>query len=183
MACSPSLPEKVLPAGDEVKQVHPPMRAGLPHQSDARMSPCGTYRYALWRRWAPGPQVLFVMLNPSTADQTRDDPTIRRCIGFAARWGFGAVAVGNLFAYRTSSPRVLRRAPHPVGRANDRWLGRLAAESSRVIAAWGNEGTLLGRDAEVRELLSPLYALALTRQGQPRHPLYLPNGVQPRVWC
>jgi hypothetical protein len=152
-------------------------------RTDACFSRCGTYRYALWRRWAAGPQVLFVMLNPSTADKQRDDPTIRRCIGFAARWGYGAVAVGNLFAFRTPSPDVLRQAAHPVGRANDRWLERLAAESSRLIAAWGNEGALLGRDAQVRELLGPLYALALTRRGQPRHPLYLPGRAEPVPWC
>jgi hypothetical protein len=152
-------------------------------RTDACFSRCGTYRYALWRRWAAGPQVLFVMLNPSTADKQRDDPTIRRCIGFAARWGYGAVAVGNLFAFRTPSPDVLRQAAHPVGRANDRWLERLAAESSRLIAAWGNDGAFLGRDAQVRELLGPLYALALTRRGQPRHPLYLPGRAEPVPWC
>jgi hypothetical protein len=152
-------------------------------RTDACFSRCGTYRYALWRRWAAGPQVLFVMLNPSTADKQRDDPTIRRCIGFAARWGYGAVAVGNLFAFRTPSPDVLRQAAHPVGRANDRWLERLAAESSRLIAAWGNDGAFLGRDAQVRELLGPLYALALTRLGQPRHPLYLPGRAKPVPWC
>ena len=161
----------------DYRQPLPPMR------TDACFSRCGTYRYALWRRWAAGPQVLFVMLNPSTADKQRDDPTIRRCIGFAARWGYGAVAVGNLFAFRTPSPDVLRQAAHPVGRANDRWLERLAAESSRLIAAWGNEGALLGRDAQVRELLGPLYALALTRRGQPRHPLYLPGRAEPVPWC
>jgi hypothetical protein len=160
----------------------PAPTAARPRNSAAQISRCGTYRYALWRRWAPGAQVLFVMLNPSTADQSNDDPTIRRCIGFAARWGFGGVAVGNLFAYRTPSPRVLRHAAHPVGRANDRWLQRLAAESSRVIAAWGNDGVLLGRDAEVCDLLGPLYALGLTRQGQPRHPLYLPNAARPGRW-
>jgi hypothetical protein len=152
-------------------------------RTDACISRCGRYRYALWRRWADGPQVLFVMLNPSTADQRDDDPTIRRCIGLAARWGYAAVAVGNLFAFRTPSPRVLRRAAHPVGRANDRWLQRLAAESSRMIAAWGNDGTLLGRDVQVRSMLAPLYALSLTRCGQPRHPLYVPNSVVPRPWC
>ncbi|HWY73077.1 MAG TPA: DUF1643 domain-containing protein [Burkholderiaceae bacterium] len=152
-------------------------------RTDACISRCGRYRYALWRRWADGPQVLFVMLNPSTADQHDDDPTIRRCIGLAARWGYAAVAVGNLFAFRTPSPRVLRRAAHPVGRANDRWLQRLAAESGRMIAAWGNDGTLLGRDVQVRSMLAPLYALSLTRCGQPRHPLYVPNSVVPRPWC
>jgi hypothetical protein len=137
----------------------------------------------LWRRWSDGPQVLFVMLNPSTADQRNDDPTIRRCIGLAARWGYGAVAVGNLFAFRTPSPRILRREAHPVGRANDRWLQQLAADSGRMIAAWGNDGALLGRDVQVRAMLTPLYALSLTRRGQPCHPLYIPNSVVPRPWC
>ena len=146
------------------------------------MSGCGQYRYALWRRWAPGPQVLFVMLNPSTADQVRDDPTIRRCIGFAASWGYGALVVGNLFAYRTSWPEVLMRAARPVGRANDRWLLRLAAESSGVIAAWGNSGTWLGRDRQVREALAPLHVLSLTRRGQPRHPLYVKATARPTAW-
>ena len=150
--------------------------------SEAHMSRCNTYRYALWRRWAQGPQVLFVMLNPSTADQAVDDPTIRRCIGFAASWGYGALAVGNLFAFRTPSPQLLKRAALPVGRANDRWLERLAAQSSQVIAAWGNDGGFLRRDARVRELLGPLCALSLTKQGMPRHPLYVRSDVRPRPW-
>jgi hypothetical protein len=150
--------------------------------TDAFISRCGRYRYALWRRWAPGAQVLFVMLNPSTADQQKDDPTIRRCIGFAVSWGYGALAVGNLFAFRTPSPSILRQAAHPVGRANDRWLRRLAAESSRVIAAWGNQGSFLGRDAQVCGFLGPLYALSVTQQGQPRHPLYVPNGTDLSLW-
>jgi len=158
------------------------MEATVSARSDARISRCGTYRYALWRRWAAGPQVLFVMLNPSTADRLADDPTIRRCIGFARRWGFGALAVGNLFAYRTPSPRILKRAPHPVGRANDRWLQRLAAGSMRVVAAWGNEGALLGRDREVRQLLGPLYVLSLTQLGQPRHPLYVAHDAALEPW-
>jgi len=148
----------------------------------ALITRCGTYRYALWRRWSSRPQVLFVMLNPSTADHRNDDPTIRRCIGLAKSWGFGAVAVGNLFAFRTPSPRVLREAAQPVGRANDRWLQRLAAESSRVIAAWGNHGSLMGRDEQVRALLGPLYALSLTKRGQPRHPLYVPGGTRFSRW-
>ena len=152
-------------------------------RTDACISRCGRYRYALWRRWSDGPQVLFVMLNPSTADQCNDDPTIRRCIGLAERWGYGAMAVGNLFAFRTPSPRILRREAHPIGCANDRWLQRLAADSGRMIAAWGNDGALLGRDVQVCAMLTPLYALSLTRQGQPRHPLYIPNSVVPKPWC
>jgi hypothetical protein len=148
----------------------------------AFISRCGTYRYALWRRWGPEPQVLFVMLNPSTADGRNDDPTIRRCIGFAMSWGFGGVAVGNLFAFRTPSPGVLRQASQPVGRSNDRWLQRLAAESSRVIAAWGNHGSLMDRDEQVCALLGPLYVLSLTQRGQPRHPLYVPASARSSLW-
>jgi hypothetical protein len=151
-------------------------------KANASISRCGTYRYALWRRWASGPQVLFVMLNPSTADHRHDDPTIRRCIGFAESWGFGAVAVGNLFAFRTPFPDVLRQAEQPVGRANDRWLQRLAAESIRVIAAWGNHGSLMGRDQQVRTLLGQLFVLSLTQQGQPRHPLYAPGSARFIPW-
>src|SRR6266436_6577265 len=106
-------------------------------RSDACISRCGTYRYALWRRWAPGPQVLFVMLNPSTADRQRNDPTIRRCIGLAAAWGYGALAVGNLFAFRTPSPKVLKRAARPVGRANDRWLARQGQPRHPLYAPGG----------------------------------------------
>jgi len=151
-------------------------------KTDALISRCGTYRYALWRRWNQGPQVLFVMLNPSTADHRNDDQTIRRCIGYAMSWGFGAVAVGNLFAFRTPSPIVLRQAARPVGRANDRWLQRLAADSTRVIAAWGNHGSLMGRDERVCALLGPLYVLSLTQQGQPRHPLYVPTAARCTLW-
>jgi len=151
--------------------------------ADAHFSRCRSYRYALWRRWADGPQVLFVMLNPSTADERTDDPTIRRCAGLAASWGYGALAVGNLFAYRTPSPSVLKQAAHPVGRANDRWLARLAAESSLVVAAWGNEGAFHGRDQGMRELLGPLNALSLTQRGMPHHPLYVPAGTRPEPWC
>lgn len=176
--------KKVLPSGNLVNEVFPPLmiRTTSIQQSGARMSRCGTYRYSLWRRWGPGPQVLFVMLNPSTADERNNDPTIRRCIGLAVAWGYGAVAVGNLFAFRTPSPTILKRAAHPVGRANDRWLERMAAASSRVIAAWGNHGAFLARDAQVRALLPSLYVLSLTRQGQPRHPLYVPGSAVPTPW-
>ena len=122
-------------------------------QSAARFSACRRYRFALWRRWAEGPQVLFVMLNPSTADEDHDDPTIRRCIGFARSWGFAALAVGNLFAWRCSSPADLRSCPRPVGGSNDKWLLRLQASSVMTVAAWGNHGRLLGRSETVRALL------------------------------
>jgi hypothetical protein len=151
-------------------------------QTRARLSACRRYRFALWRRWAEGPQVLFVMLNPSTADETRDDPTIRRCLGFARSWGFGALAVGNLFAFRTPSPAALRLALEPVGENNDDWLLLLRAESELAVAAWGDQGRFLGRGAAIRTSLPMLHVLGTTRLGEPRHPLYLPARTEPVRW-
>jgi len=148
----------------------------------AEPSHCRHYRYALWRRWGSGPQVLFVMLNPSTADEKTDDPTVRRCIGFAKAWGFGSLAIGNLFAFRTSSPAALFACTDPVGPENDGWLSRLHEESPLTIAAWGNNGRLLGRSSAVTSILTGLHILGLTVLGEPRHPLYVRSVVLPRHW-
>jgi hypothetical protein len=140
----------------------------------AHFSRCGRYRYALWRTWdAQLPTMLFIGLNPSTADAIEDDPTIRRCIRFAQDRGYGRLVVANLFARRTSKPAVLRKKSNPIGRHNNRWLLRLAAKSDICVAAWGNSGRYLGRDAEVIALLGHLQCLGLTTAGAPRHPLYV----------
>ena len=154
-------------------------------EADARFSACRRYRYALWRRWAPGPQLLFILLNPATADEYRDDPTIRRCLGFARAWGYGALAVANLFARRTASAvelaRLAARSPENlVGPDNDAWLLRLYRESELTVAAWGNQGRLLGRSRAVRTLAPALHCLGWTRLGEPRHPLYLPADTPHR---
>ena len=136
----------------------------------------GQYRYHLWRVWDDAlPQVAFVLLNPALADATRDDPTLRRCLGFARAWGCGRLDVVNLFAYRTPSPAVLRRAPDPIGPDNDAVLVEVARQADRVVVGWGNGGRWLGRDGAVRRLLDPLNlaCLGLTSLGQPRHPLYV----------
>lgn len=147
-------------------------------RGDAVFSRCRAYRYALWREWDPaGPTVLFIGLNPSTADHRRDDPTIRRCIGFAQAWGFGRLAVGNIFAYRTPHPALLKRAASPVGRANDRWLRRLADEADLVVAAWGVHGAHRDRAAAVLRYLPRPRCLGTTKDGAPRHPLYLPRAA------
>ena len=104
-------------------------------QRDALFSPCGTYRYRLTRRWAEGPAVAFIMLNPSTADGSVDDPTIRRCIGYGQSWGYGALAVGNLYAFRATEPQELRRARDPIGPDNDRHLECIAETATRVVCA------------------------------------------------
>jgi len=148
----------------------------------AAYSGCGRYRYALWRRWGEGAQLLFVMLNPSTASETANDPTIRRCIGFAREWGYAALAVANLFAWRTPSPARLRDARGPVGGENDSWIGRLQADSALTVAAWGNHGRLHGRGAAVRALLRDPRVLGLTVAGAPRHPLYVRADTRPQRW-
>lgn len=147
-------------------------------QSGARFSTCKTYRYALWRQWSDLPLVLFVMLNPSTADETRDDPTIRRCISLARQWGYGGCLVGNLFALRSPYPADLKRAVDPVGIHNDRWLKRLARRSDAVVGAWGNHGSYMRRGEMVAKRLPGLMCLGLTKAGQPRHPLYVRADTQ-----
>ena len=167
---------------EQPHRMQPEATTRITRGSGAALSDCGRYRWALWRRWAPGPRVLIVMLNPSTADALRDDATIRRCIGFARAWGFGALAVGNLFAFRTRSPRRLLAAQDPVGEENDRWLARLRRAAALTVAAWGNHGAWRGRDVAVRRRLRGAQILRLSAQGQPVHPLYLPATLRPRAW-
>jgi hypothetical protein len=122
------------------------------------------------------------MLNPSTADETTDDPTIRRCIGFAKVWGFGSLAVGNLFALRTPKPGDLRTCVEPIGVGNDDWLIRLNEASALTVAAWGNHGEFLDRSNSVRSILPDLRVLRLTKHGEPQHPLYVPRDAVPLSW-
>ncbi len=144
-----------------------------------------------WMPADPAPACLFVMLNPSTADAENDDPTIRRCIGYGESWGYGEVAVGNLHALRTPSPKVLEAAfkagQDVTGPDNDQHLLELASRASLIVCAWGNHGTLGGRDVAVRELLRgaghTLHYLSLTKTGQPEHPLYKRADLKPTVWA
>jgi hypothetical protein len=142
----------------------------------AAFSRDGRYRYRLWRRWDRSrPAIAFCMLNPSTADARRDDPTIRRCIGFAREWGYGGIEVVNIFALRATDPRRLRSSRDPVGPRNDAFMLRAAARSP-VVIAWGVHGALRDRGTEALKLFgagSRLLALGRTRSGAPRHPLYL----------
>lgn len=144
----------------------------------------GMYRYSLWREWnTTSPRVLFVMLNPSTADAIKDDPTIRRCMAFARSWGYGSLEVVNLFAYRTSHPAALRAAPDPVGPDNDRHLLAATQRADLIVAAWGHAGGLLNRNREVmRQLRGPIHCLGTTQRGHPRHPLYLKRETYPLIW-
>ena len=152
-------------------------------QSSALFSACKRYRYNLRRSWDHSlGTVLFIGLNPSTADAKKDDPTIRRCIRFARTWGYGSLIMANLFAYRSTKPAALRRVKDPVGPRNNWWLTRLAKQADLVIAAWGIHGSLLSRDIAVKRKNRNLYCLGKTDAGHPRHPLYLPATTKPRRW-
>lgn len=125
------------------------------------------------------------MLNPSTADATADDPTIRRGAGFARAWGFGGIVVANLFAFRSTSPSALRICSDPVGPENDHYLETLRERVDSIVAAWGRHGSLFGRSMHVRELLEAggqLSVLRLNSGGEPAHPLYLPAALRPVPW-
>jgi hypothetical protein len=153
-----------------------PLGAGQAVLSDDQ-----AYRYRLSRIWDEAvPTMLVIGLNPSTADATNDDATIRRCRGFAAREGCGGLQVVNLFAYRSTDPAALTRVADPVGPDNDVHIA--AAEFAAVaVAAWGASGRLNGRDRDVTDLIHslgvPLRCWGYTKAGHPRHPLYLPGST------
>lgn len=147
-------------------------------ESGATLDPTGRYRYLLWRRIGHGEaRVGFCMLNPSTADAAADDPTIRKCCGFAARWGFDIIEVVNLFAWRATDPRELKiRTAARVGPENDQHLLECVGRIRMLVCAWGNPGELAGRGRAVLRLLGdrPVYHLGLNGNGHPKHPLYRP---------
>lgn len=156
-------------------------------EAGACFDPTRAYRYSLWRRWQPdAPRLVFIMLNPSTADATTNDATIRRCLQFAQTWHYGSLEVVNLFAFRTSDPQVLRSIADPVGNKCDRFIQTAVEQADRVILAWGNAGKLQSRDQVVLQQLQMndwsttdrLACLGRTQFGQPRHPLYLKKDVQ-----
>lgn len=154
--------------------------------STAVLSDCGRYRYRLTRDWDPArPRATFVMLNPSTADATVDDRTISRCITYAKDWGMGGLMVVNLYAYRATDPEDLWLVEDPIGPLNDQHLREVLSPSVRdggpVVGAWGVNAQP-ERVAQVLRYAGPLTALAVTKSGQPGHPLYLPKTAQPQPW-
>lgn len=143
----------------------------------------GTYRYSLWRSWSPyHPRIAFILLNPSTANEHKNDPTIRRCISFAQSWNFGSIEVVNLFAYRTTDYRELFKANEPIGAENNRFLMQALERCSTIVLGWGARGTFQNRDRQVMSFLAErtnLYCLGTTKNGQPRHPLYVKGNTNP----
>jgi hypothetical protein len=154
--------------------------------SEAVYSDCERYRYLLTRVWAPGPKALFVMLNPSTATEVQNDPTVERCERRARALGYGAFRVTNIFAFRATDPRVMRAEVDPVGPDNDAAILQSVPWADTVVCAWGNHGLHLNRGHQVEAMLrtsgAALTHLGLTGHGQPRHPLYVGYTQQPEAW-
>lgn len=175
-------------------------------ESGATISKCGKYRYTLWREWRGAgldknwqwlggkdpsgerygfpKNCVFVMLNPSTADGEQDDPTIRRCVGFAKAWGFDRLVVVNLFAFRATEPKTLLALKHdddPVGTENQERIRKIIQDAGLIVCAWGAHGGHMGQDETLLGWLAqdniydaPIRALGLTKEGHPKHPLYVP---------
>lgn len=158
----------------------------IENDNSAVISACGKYRYKLTRWWsadADGDHAVFIMLNPSTADATNDDPTIRRCIGFAQAWGCTSTTVVNLFAFRSTDPNALSAAIDPVGPMNDGYILDAVKDSKFVVCAWGAHKSAVSRASHVLNLLRANSVdpkcLRMTKSGFPSHPLYLPKGLNP----
>ena len=154
----------------------------------AIFSPCRQWRYLLTRTWLTGKGVcLFIMLNPSTADETINDPTVTRCIKYAERWGYQSLQVANLFGWRATDPSELKVVNDPVGSDNDTHIAQAMAGADLIVCAWGDHGSQRNRSKTVRAYSSlvcdvPLHYLKLNKSGEPQHPLYLPGDIQPKEW-
>lgn len=154
-------------------------------ESGATFSACGRYRYRLWRYWdRTKPPLCFLMLNPSTADDLANDPTVERCQRRALMMEFGGVEIVNIFAFRSTDPASLYALDDPVGPENDRAIRDACTGAGMVICAWGEHGKLNGRSQAVRNLLTKVkvlpYALAVNSSGEPKHPLYVGYKTQPQ---
>ena len=155
--------------------------------STATYSDCERYRYDLTRVWdEAGRRIAFVMLNPSTATEVQNDPTVERCERRARTLGYGAFRVCNIFAWRDTDPFAMRKAAEPIGPANDAAISEACLWADTVVAAWGTHGAHLGRGPQVEVLMrgagKPLYHLGLSKAGHPKHPLYIAYAQQPALW-
>lgn len=172
-----------------IREVRAGIQAG--DTNGAEYSPCELYRYALWRNWhwdGYDKRLIVIGLNPSTATETIDDPTIRRCIRFAKSWDLGGYVMLNLFGFRSTDPAGMKAAADPVGLANDDTIRRFAIDrpGALTLAAWGNHGSHRDRAREVVAMFKaagvPLYCLAVNRDGSPKHPLYIRADRKPVIY-
>lgn len=156
--------------------------------STAIYSDCERYRYSLTRTWSEGgTHALFVMLNPSTATERQNDPTVERCERRARALGHGAFTVCNIFAWRETDPYKMRKVSDPVGPGNDQAISAACEQADAIICAWGTHGAHLERGPMVEALMRatgrPLHHLGLTKDNHPRHPLYIAYAEQPQLWA
>lgn len=155
--------------------------------STATYSDCERYRYDLTRIWAEEEgRIAFVMLNPSTATEVQNDPTVERCERRARALGFGAFRVCNIFAWRDTDPFKMRKAEEPIGPENDAAIVSACDWANQIVCAWGTHGAHLSRGPEVEVLMratgKPLFHLGLSKAGHPKHPLYISYAQQPELW-
>ena len=156
------------------------MKKNYSLNNSAVISECGLYRYELRRTWgADKAWVLFVCLNPSTADHEAEDNTSRICINYAKRWGFGGLVIANLFAYRSTDRSKIYEVSDPVGLENDDYLKRLSSEASETVCAWSDDGGYMDRDLIVFPLLHSPKCLTTLKSGRPGHPLYKSKELKP----
>ena len=154
----------------------------MTNRSGAKFSPDRIHRYSLWRNWERSKGVaMFIGLNPSTADEIKNDPTVTRCINYAKQWGYGGMIMSNIFAYRATDPKVMKTAKDPIGPDTDQWLFKSAEISDLIVAAWGNHGGFMDRGKNVFQLFKgiDLHCLAMNKTGHPKHPLYCSSALKP----
>lgn len=152
-------------------------------QKNAILSKDREYRYVLSRIWdETKPMVMIIGLNPSTADETEDDPTIGRCISFSKSWGYGGVYMLNLFAFRATQPSDMFEALTPIGSENDNFIEMYAKKVDKIICAWGNDGVYKDRSHYIQKKITNLFYLKMNQTGEPSHPLYLKSDLVPQKW-
>jgi len=146
------------------------------------------YRYSLTHKWsgAPDKKLVFLMLNPSTADAFQADPTVAACMVWAQMWEFGELEVVNIFAYRATDPKIMKKAEDPIGPLNNAFIKEAAASASLIVAAWGAHGDHLGRGVEVATKLLrevKLTCFTTVKGGHPKHPLYIKRRTKPKPFA
>lgn len=171
---------------DAIYSTRPALEFAENDRAGAAFSPCRQYRYALWRRRSDckvARMAAFVGLNPSTADETANDPTVTRCINFAKSWGYEGMFMLNAFAFRATDPRVMKAHPSPVGPENDRFILNITRRAGVTVLAWGVHCVHLQRAEfllnQFREQQIPVHCLGLTKDAHPKHPLYLKQDLHP----